>query len=211
MGWKSAAVSVTEHPQVRRKHRRGCRVATRRQVAEAQHSAGWRNGRKGAFGKPKGNGATRKLRSAKPMRGNRVMPGALTSHKGLISGARPRSSEKGQGGTKPERAGAADQGKPLKGMNLTGGTGHFTPVIGQRTRLRGQNREDPRKVKAVWSTGNGKSPLNWGANPQRGEEPYEGNWPGRISEMTCGGQSAGIRSNSEEGLKRRRGCRIAER
>jgi hypothetical protein len=112
---------------------------------------------------------------------------------------------------KPERAGADDQGKPLKGMNLTGGTGRFTQVIGQRTRHTGQNREDLQKVRVVRGTDNGKSPACWGAIPQRGEEPYEGNWLGRISEMTRGGQSAGGRLNSEEGLKRRRGCRRAER
>jgi len=133
-------------------------VATRRQVAEAQYSAGRRNGRKGAFGKPKGNGATRKLRSAKPRRGNRAVTGTLTPHKGLAGGARPRSSGKGQGGMRPERVGAADQGKPLKGMNLTGGTGYFTRVMGQRTRHRGQNREGLQKVRVVRGTDNGNPP-----------------------------------------------------
>jgi hypothetical protein len=180
-------------------------------VAEAEHSAGWRNGRKGAFGKPKGNGGARRLRSAKPMRGNRAVQGLPAPRKGLACGGKPRSSEKGQGGRRPGRVGAAGQGKPLKGANLTGGTGRFTRVMCQRTRHTGQNREGLRKVRVVRGTGNGKTPLCRGAIPQRGEEPYEGNWPGRISEMTRGGQSAGIRSDSEEGLKRRRGSRRAER
>jgi hypothetical protein len=77
---------------------------------------------------------------------------------------------------RPERVGAADQGKPLKGMNLTGGTGHFTSVIGQRIRHTGQNREDLQKVRVVRGTDNGKSPVCRGVIPQRGEEPYEGNW-----------------------------------
>jgi hypothetical protein len=39
---------------------------------------------------------------------------------------------------RPERTGAADQGKPLKGMNLTGGTGLFTTVIANGPGIEGK-------------------------------------------------------------------------
>jgi hypothetical protein len=83
------------------------------------------------------------------MRGNRAVEGLPTPRKGLVCGARPRSSEKGQGGRRPGRVGAADQEKPLKGANLTGGTGRFTRVMCQRTRHTARNREGLQKVKVV--------------------------------------------------------------
>jgi hypothetical protein len=75
------------------------------------------------------------------MRGNRAVQGLPAPRKGLACGAKPRSSEKGQGGRRPGRVGAAGQGKPLKGANLTGGTGRFTRVMCQQTRHTGNNRE----------------------------------------------------------------------
>ena len=81
----------------------------------------------------------------------------------------------------------------------------------RRTRATGQNREGLEKVRVVRNTGNGKYPVAGGANPQRGEEPYEGNWISRVSEMGHGGQSAGIRLDSGEGLNRKRGSQAAER
>ena len=79
-------------------------------MAEAEHSAGWRNGRKGAFGKPKGNGITRRLRSAKSRRGNRTMSGTLPSSRDWSAEEDREALQKGKAVTGPEGLGLLVRG-----------------------------------------------------------------------------------------------------
>jgi len=180
-------------------------------------ACGWRDGqheqwRFGSFREAEGSSITVGLRSVKSMRGNRMA-------KGIPMPSRDWSSEEGRGVLKKGRAATGPRGLGLmiRGSLCRTRTSQGVVVaVALRKCTDGPcYRAKPRRPekRSGWSgtPSTVSTPQRGQQTPERGEEPYEGNWICRWPEMAHGGQSATDRSDSEEGLNRKRGSWKAER